>query len=89
MARQNWIGIGIIILSFAAFFWHGYHFELWGQKLQFRWTSLGWFSWLLLAAFGGGYITGGIKDGIKGALTVGSLLLGALLIGILLGNYRL
>ncbi|WAC46874.1 hypothetical protein OVA03_09100 [Asticcacaulis sp. SL142] len=77
-----------MILSFAGFFWHGYQFELWGKYLQFRWASLGWLGWVLLAAFGGGYMTGGARDGVKGSLSVGGLLLGALIVGILLGNYR-
>ncbi|WP_298328038.1 hypothetical protein [Asticcacaulis sp.] len=84
---KTWAGLIVVVVGIAAFFSHGYLFDLWGQRLQFRWASLGWFGWLSVVAFGAGAMTGGIKDGLKTAAGVIGLLSLALIVGFLSGKY--
>ncbi|MFP1131268.1 hypothetical protein [Asticcacaulis sp. W401b] len=84
---NTWIGIAIVVTGIGAFLAHGYYFDLWGQKLQFRWASLGWWGWIAIISFGSGFMTGGVKSGVKAAASISGLLVLALIIGVLTGRY--
>lgn len=85
--RQFVTGTALSVASIAMLFWWGFHFDLFGQKIQLDLPRGGFFLWMVAAAFGGGYAVGGWRTG---AAWSGGLLValgGALLLGLALGNY--
>ena len=80
-----------MLVAFAAFFWWGIHFKVFGTDIDLRrraWQILGFFGWIVMIVFGAGYARGGARSGVGLASGVIGLMLFAGLIGYLRGNYH-
>ncbi|NEX94415.1 hypothetical protein [Caulobacter sp. 17J65-9] len=81
------IGLTIMVLAIAMFFWWGFHFEVFGQRIRPSLPHLGFIGWLVFGAFGMGFAAGGVRAGVKGAGSLIVLVAVAVAIGVALGNY--
>lgn len=84
---QARIGLTIIVISIALFFWWGSHFHVFGTRLVFNAAQIGFFGWLLLGTFGVGFIAGGWRSGLRFAGRVALLFCAAVGVGFATGRY--
>lgn len=86
--KQTLIGLAIMVMSVAMFFWWGIHFRLFGHRIVFDMPEFGSMAWLASGMFGVGYVAGGWRSGLMSAAGFLVLAAAALGIGVVLGNYR-
>ena len=77
------IGSGIIACSVAALFWWGTYFEVFGSDIDWlgRPEQLGLPLFVVIGAFGAGFIIGGSRSGVRASLWTAGIFVAAAAIG--------
>jgi hypothetical protein len=80
---RPWVSCAVISASIAGLFWWGFQFKIFDSDIDFikRPEQLGFFGFIVMAAFGAGFGKGGAATGLRAAVWTAFLLMVAGLIG--------